>query len=437
MVEIQILSDLHLESPKAYDIFEIVPKAPYLALLGDIGNVVSHKEECLSFLNRQLEQFKAVLFVPGNHEAYGSTWSTTLEVLREFERDVTERRAVDGSGPSPGRFVVMDRNDFQLVTENGEHIVFLGCSLFSLIPPYHEMAVEMGLQDFYQTLSWDVRAHNEAHGRDLTWLNEPETPPKSDHVSFRNRFVWPDVLHQWKEGLLLRSSRKFQWGGSREALMATICSVLALLLTGPKIVPSVDSVDMRRNDRCSSVQSLEANRASTAQPIVVHIPYVIVTCRCDENQVHVTVPRSSNGQIPRPCSAANKSTLTALKDLSCQMNHLHQRTAPCNGSWPSQNCQSAATGPERTVAYILPAARQLGEPPQDEYCCYALKILELLPERQGGNVSTECMGMQYAVANCLDVLITGSGTFPYTARYIMKVRRTMAQGLPKLKIAER
>jgi hypothetical protein len=38
---VQILSDLHLEAPKAYDVFNIIPKAPYLALLGNIGNVAS------------------------------------------------------------------------------------------------------------------------------------------------------------------------------------------------------------------------------------------------------------------------------------------------------------------------------------------------------------------------------------------------------------
>lgn len=36
---IQILSDLHLETPTAYDIFDIPPKAPYLAIFGDIGNI--------------------------------------------------------------------------------------------------------------------------------------------------------------------------------------------------------------------------------------------------------------------------------------------------------------------------------------------------------------------------------------------------------------
>ncbi|KAF2995302.1 hypothetical protein E8E14_003829 [Neopestalotiopsis sp. 37M] len=36
-MSIQTISDLHLETPKAYDVHEIPAKAPYLALLGDIG----------------------------------------------------------------------------------------------------------------------------------------------------------------------------------------------------------------------------------------------------------------------------------------------------------------------------------------------------------------------------------------------------------------
>lgn len=68
----QIISELHLEAPKAYDIFKIAPKAPYLALLGDVGNVAAHQAEFLRFLTLQLGQFRTVLFVPGNHEAYHS-----------------------------------------------------------------------------------------------------------------------------------------------------------------------------------------------------------------------------------------------------------------------------------------------------------------------------------------------------------------------------
>ncbi|KAF2217133.1 hypothetical protein CERZMDRAFT_32354 [Cercospora zeae-maydis SCOH1-5] len=157
LCRLQIISDLHLESPKAYDVYEITPKAPHLALLGDIGNV-SHKDEFLNFITSQLRQFQTVFFVPGNHEAYGSDWSSTLQALKDFERE--------------GEFVLLIRGIFELPpTSAGEQVVILGCSLFSHIPPHRAIAVEMGLADFFQINSWDTRAHNEAHARDLEWLN--------------------------------------------------------------------------------------------------------------------------------------------------------------------------------------------------------------------------------------------------------------------------
>ena len=158
---VQILSDLHLEAPKAYDIFEIVPQAPYLALLGDIGNTAAHKDDYLAFLTRQLKQFRAVLLVPGNHEAYGSNWAETLDILRAFEQHVRQ-------DPSLGDFVLLDRAAFRLPDTN---ITILGCSLFSAVPAESEAAVGVNLNDFFEILDWDTGAHNEAHERDLAWLN--------------------------------------------------------------------------------------------------------------------------------------------------------------------------------------------------------------------------------------------------------------------------
>ena len=158
---VQILSDLHSEAPKAYDVFKIIPKAPYLALLGDVGNIESHKDDCLAFLTLQLNQFRAVLFVPGNHEAYHSNWPVTLEILRVFEQDVRKNRSL-------GEFVLLDRTAFRLP---GTNVAILGCSLFSSIPPESQTAVSLGLNDFFQTGDWDVGMHNEAHKRDLAWLN--------------------------------------------------------------------------------------------------------------------------------------------------------------------------------------------------------------------------------------------------------------------------
>ena len=158
---VQILSDLHLEAEKSYDAFEIIPKAPYLALLGDIGNIAHHKDELLGFLTRQLRQFRAVLFVPGNHEAYHSSWPEALQVLRLFEEDVRKDASL-------GEFVLLDRTVFRVPDTN---TVILGCSLFSFVPPQSHKEVGLKLNDFPQTSGWNVDAHNEAHKRDVAWLN--------------------------------------------------------------------------------------------------------------------------------------------------------------------------------------------------------------------------------------------------------------------------
>ena len=159
---LQIISDLHLEAPKAYDVFEIVPCAPYLALIGDIGNAVRHKDDLLAFLTTQLGKFRAVLFIPGNHEAYHSSWGETISTLRAFEDDV---RADD----SLGAFFLLDRVVYY---PPGTNTAILGCSLFSAVPVEAHGDVGNGLNDFFQTGGgWDVTAHNTAHARDLAWLN--------------------------------------------------------------------------------------------------------------------------------------------------------------------------------------------------------------------------------------------------------------------------
>lgn len=162
MVTIQIMSDLHLEWPKSYDLFEIEPKAPHLALLGDIGNIEKHRSDCLAFFKKLVKQFATVLFVPGNHEAYHSSWTATLAILRTFEEDIRNDPLLSGD------FILLDRTTY-LFPNTGVAIV--GCSLFSAVPSTSAMDVGMGLNDFFQTTDWDVRRHNDAHERDLAWLN--------------------------------------------------------------------------------------------------------------------------------------------------------------------------------------------------------------------------------------------------------------------------
>lgn len=117
-MELQILSDLHLESPKAYDFYEIKPVAPYLALLGDIGCVSD--PAYLTFLSAQLAQFRIVFHLLGNHEPYGSNWDTTITKLRAFEE---ENRQQQEQGPRSGvgAYVLLDRNELHLPRHNLTH----------------------------------------------------------------------------------------------------------------------------------------------------------------------------------------------------------------------------------------------------------------------------------------------------------------------------
>ncbi|ERS96504.1 hypothetical protein HMPREF1624_07420 [Sporothrix schenckii ATCC 58251] len=174
---LQIVSDLHLEIHDDYDAYTITPHAPVLALLGDIGLVARHRDALAAFLARHLRQFEAILFVPGNHEAYHSSWPRTRQILQQFEDEVTARR--DAGDRGLGDLVVMDRQAYRLPPPGpgpGHHkVVVLGCSLFSHVPPLGARPVQDGMNDFRLTAGWDVAAHNAAHQRDRQWLNEAVT----------------------------------------------------------------------------------------------------------------------------------------------------------------------------------------------------------------------------------------------------------------------
>lgn len=101
---IQLLSDLHLEAPKAYDIFEVPVNAPHLALLGDIGYTTHNG--LFAFLQAQLSKFKTVFFLLGNHEPYYSSWAASKARLTKFGADMKTRQA---AGEHTGIFVFLDQ----------------------------------------------------------------------------------------------------------------------------------------------------------------------------------------------------------------------------------------------------------------------------------------------------------------------------------------
>jgi hypothetical protein len=157
----QIMSDLHLEFGKGYKKFQIPPCAPYLCLLGDIGRTVD--ERLFPFLERQLNAFKVVFFLLGNHEAYGSSYAASKERLAAFSEHCQQQRASD---PDLGEFVLLDQTRYDV----SDQVTVLGCTLYSNVLPEQEEDVSLRVNDFYGIEKWSVADHNAAHRSDVEWL---------------------------------------------------------------------------------------------------------------------------------------------------------------------------------------------------------------------------------------------------------------------------
>ncbi|PYH39586.1 acyl-CoA dehydrogenase mitochondrial precursor [Aspergillus neoniger CBS 115656] len=173
MARFQIVSDLHLENPKGYDLFEIAPKAPYLALLGDIGNV--RDDGFLLFIEDQLRKFEIVFLVMGNHEPFHSSWLDVREKLKRFSDDITRKGAqiqnTKSGSHNLGKFVLLDQTRYDLAPD----LTVLGCTFHSKVSEMQEERVSFGLNDFYYIKNWSVEDHCAAHEADRAWLNDQVT----------------------------------------------------------------------------------------------------------------------------------------------------------------------------------------------------------------------------------------------------------------------
>ncbi|PGH19836.1 hypothetical protein AJ80_03753 [Polytolypa hystricis UAMH7299] len=161
----QILSDLHLETPAAYDIFTINPKAPYLALLGDIGYVKD--KGFLDFLRQQLQNFQIVFLLLGNHEPFESDLVEAKSVLNQFAVDMEKSRQEAKEEERLGEFIFLDQTRYDI----SPTVTVLGCTLFTHVVPEQSEAVSFGVNDFYRINNWSIEAHQKAHVSDRAWLN--------------------------------------------------------------------------------------------------------------------------------------------------------------------------------------------------------------------------------------------------------------------------
>jgi hypothetical protein len=166
----QILSDLHLEVAKQYSSFEIPPSAPYLVLAGDIGLLTDY-DSYLAFLARQLQAFKKLFLVLGNHDFYGLSFTAGPEQAQKLEIEPILN----------GKLVLLHRKHFDIPDSSTS---ILGCTLWSKIQDDARQVVQTKVADFRKITDWSIASHNAAYEADLSWLkNQVAELPKASEGS--------------------------------------------------------------------------------------------------------------------------------------------------------------------------------------------------------------------------------------------------------------
>lgn len=129
--KIQIASDIHLEFLKSGDDMSeiVIPKAPYLALLGDIGLPLK-KDNYEKFLLDMSSKFKKVFILAGNHEYYHSCLKKVDEKIKSIcqQKDnliYIEKKAIEIDG-----------------------VKIIGTTLWTKIDPENKITIEGYLNDF-------------------------------------------------------------------------------------------------------------------------------------------------------------------------------------------------------------------------------------------------------------------------------------------------
>jgi hypothetical protein len=170
-VKIQIASDLHLEfyeNAKAIPDDIIVPSAPILALLGDIG--LSFTDSLETFLHQQADRFEHVLFLAGNHEYYNH-FGGGQEPKRSVQEQYEWMQKVCAAKPN---LHFMDKDEFRVDSTN---VTILGTTLWSAIPPSAALVAKQSLNDYRKSyVSVDDRklltptVTNQWHTENREWL---------------------------------------------------------------------------------------------------------------------------------------------------------------------------------------------------------------------------------------------------------------------------
>jgi hypothetical protein len=157
MLEIQIVSDLHVEFWASKSKFNFVkPSAPILALLGDICCCGAEDDFTLfkRFINEVLPLYEHIIMVPGNHEYYfnppkkintpdaSNTIEGIDEKIRTFFRETSPK------------LHYLNNNILKLPVGKNTYTI-IGTTLWTWIPEDQRLAIQNQMNDYRFVYTYD------------------------------------------------------------------------------------------------------------------------------------------------------------------------------------------------------------------------------------------------------------------------------------------
>jgi predicted phosphodiesterase len=145
MLEIQIVSDLHLEFLDEKKINIIKPAAPILALLGDICCCAEDAdfEKFKTFILKLVPLYEMIIMVPGNHEYYYNKRSPSLDITI----DSIDKKIKQFFKTSSSKLHLLNNNSIKITIEDKSYII-IGTTLWSWIPVEQYKLIHSSMNDY-------------------------------------------------------------------------------------------------------------------------------------------------------------------------------------------------------------------------------------------------------------------------------------------------
>lgn len=151
-MNVQIVSDLHLEIAPSKFKSLVTPSSDILVLAGNIG--IPFRRVYSEFLKWCSRKFKYVVLVTGNHEYHGSSIRATHKKIRQIIKNMKN-------------IVFLDNSLYQIPNTN---TIILGSTLWSHIPKEKKFETQMKVNDFMKIRDFTPEIHNTLHSQSKTWL---------------------------------------------------------------------------------------------------------------------------------------------------------------------------------------------------------------------------------------------------------------------------